>query len=203
MRRLVVLFSAATLSLAGGVIATSAVASGGTDTTEPSSSTAAHPIIGTWMVTDTRDPESDPGPIAFTADGIVINVETEAVGLGVWEPTGPTGVSLTFVEPVTGEGPDNTGTVTIRATGEVAADGQTFTADYTIEVNGVVGFLLGEYGPGTVTGTRVVVEPMGTPVGSLEELFGGPEEGTEGTGVTEGTAMAEATEVAAPPTTSS
>ena len=30
----------------------------------------------------------------------------------------------------------------------------------------------GEYGPGSVTGTRVVVEPMGTPVGSLEDFFG-------------------------------
>jgi hypothetical protein len=156
------------------------------------------------MVTDPSDPEGEPNPVAFTADGIVVNVETDGVvGLGVWEPIGPTDVTLTIVEPVTGEGPDNTGTVTIRATGEVAADGQAFTADYTIEVSGVVGLPMGEYGPGTVTGTRVVVEPMGTPVGSFEELFGGFEEDTEGTEVTEGSAMAEATEVAAPPTTSS
>ena len=50
--------------------------------------------------------------------------------------------------------------------------------------------------PAHLTGTRVVVEPIGTPVGSLEELFSELEEGTEGT------AVAEATEVAAPPTTS-
>src|SRR5262245_12068008 len=43
MRRLVVMFSAATLSLLGGVIATSAVASGGTATTEPSSAASEAP----------------------------------------------------------------------------------------------------------------------------------------------------------------
>jgi hypothetical protein len=73
------------------------------------------------------------------------------------------------------------------------------TADYTLEGSGIEGVPPGEYGPGQVTGTRVVVEPMGTPVGSLEDLFGGFEEGTE---VTSGTAMSEGTEVAAPPTTS-
>src|SRR5262245_17880367 len=79
MRRLVVLFSAATLSLVGGVIATSAVASGSTPATEPSSAateaaaateapastaggaesteaaapstaTATHPLVGSWKV---------------------------------------------------------------------------------------------------------------------------------------------------------
>jgi hypothetical protein len=68
-------------------------------------------------------------------------------------------------------------------------------------VSGVEGAPTGEYGPGQVTGTRVAVEPMGTPVGSLDELFAGFEEGTEpaeGTEPPEGTAVAEA----APPTTS-
>jgi len=37
----------------------------------------------------------------------------------------------------------------------------------------------GEYGPGSVTGTRIVVEPMGTPAGSFDDLFGQFEEGTE------------------------
>jgi hypothetical protein len=29
----------------------------------------------------------------------------------------------------------------------------------------------GEYGPSDATATRMVVEPMGTPVGTLEDLF--------------------------------
>ena len=61
--------------------------------------------------------------------------------------------------------------ITIRATVEVAADGQTFTGDYTIEAD-FEGAPPGEFGPGSVTGTRIVVEPMGTPVGSLDDLFG-------------------------------
>ena len=197
MRRLVTLFSAATLSLVGGVIGTSAVASGATDTTLPAS-TEAHPLIGTWIATDTSDPENPSTFVAaFSAGGTFVQVEDGEVSLGVWEPTGPTSAALTFSDQDPAE--EGGGSFTIRATVEVAPDGQTFTAEYTVEVSGVEGVTPGEYGPGSVTGTRVVVEPMGTPVGSLEELFGAFEEGTE---VTEGTAMAEATEVVAPPTTS-
>ncbi len=59
---------------------------------------------------------------------------------------------------------------TIRATGEVSADGQTFTAEFTLEITGGPS-PAGEYGPGHVTATRIPVEPMGTPVGSLNDLF--------------------------------
>jgi hypothetical protein len=193
MRRLVVLFSAATLSLVGGVIATSAVASGTTATTEPSSTagTEAHPIVGTW---NTETSSGDPGDVVFSADGSVVSVDSDGASLGVWEPTGPSTVALMFSGLIPAEeAGSGGGRFTIRATLEVAADGQSFSGDYTVEVTGVEGMPTGEYGPDSVTGTRVVVEPMGTPVGSLEDLFGSFEEGT---------AVAEATEVAAPPTTS-
>jgi hypothetical protein len=198
MRRLVTLFSAAALSLVGGVIGTSAVASGSTDTTLPAS-TEAHPLIGTWMITDTSEDPQDPSTSvsAFVPGGTWVQLEEGEFSLGVWEPTGPTSAALTFAAQIPAE--EGGGTFTIRATVEVAPDGQSLTADYTIEVSDVEGAPPGEYGPGSVTGTRVVVEPMGTPVGSLEELFGAFEEGTE---VTETTAIAEATEVVAPPTTS-
>jgi hypothetical protein len=207
MRRLVTLFSAATLSLVGGVIATSAVASGSTPTTEPSSDTAtatataaeAHPIVGTW---NTETSSGDPGDVMFSADGSVVSVDTEDVSLGVWEATGPSTVNLMFSGLIPAEeAGSGGGRFIIRATLEVAPDGQSFTGDYTVEVTADFEGAppAGEYGPDSVTGTRVVVEPMGTPVGSLEDLFGGFEEGTE---VTSGTAMSEGTEVAAPPTTS-
>ena len=64
------------------------------------------------------------------------------------------------------------GSATIRATIQVNPDGQSFTADYTVELSEDKGVPVGEYGPGAVTATRIGVEPMGTPVGSLEELFG-------------------------------
>jgi hypothetical protein len=194
MRRLVVLFSAATLSIVGGVIGAAAVASGSTATTEPSS-TEAHPMVGTWVLTDNSNPEG-PSTIvgAFSSDGTFVQVEEGDVGVGVWEPTGPTSAALTFTE--LGSPEEGGGSFTLRATVEIAPDGQSLTADYTVEVTGVEGVPAGEYGPGTATGTRVVVEPMGTPVGSLDELFGSFEPTIEGAEVTE------ATEVAAPPTTS-
>ena len=59
----------------------------------------------------------------------------------------------------------------------MSEDGQTFTAEFTIEFTGE-GAPTGEYGPGHVTGTRINVEPMGTPAGSLDDLFAQFEEGT-------------------------
>ena len=65
----------------------------------------------------------------------------------------------------------------VRAAGEVSEDGQSFTAEFTIGFIGE-GAPSGEYGPGHVTGTRINVEPMGTPAGSLDDLFAQFEEGT-------------------------
>jgi hypothetical protein len=66
---------------------------------------------------------------------------------------------------------------TIRAAGEVSEDGQTATAEFTLEFTDD-GAAAGEYDPGHVTATRINVEPMGTPAGSLEDLFAQFEEGT-------------------------
>ena len=64
------------------------------------------------------------------------------------------------------------GAFRIRASIEVAADGQSFTASYTLELlDPATGEGMGEYGPGTATGTRLMAEAPGTPVGSLEDLF--------------------------------
>jgi hypothetical protein len=198
MRRLVVVFSAAALSLVGGVIGTSAVASESTDPTVPSdAATDVHPVVGTWNLSDIADPEH-PFVVAFSADGNVVGVEEGVVSLGVWEATGPTSAALTITQPIPADelaGVEGA-SLTIRATFEVASDGLSLTADYTVETVGMDWMPAGaEWGPGHLTGTRVVVEPMGTPVGSLEELFSEEES-------TEGTAEVEATEVAAPPTTS-
>ena len=117
---------------------------------------------------DASDPEA-PFAASFSSDGIYQDSDPEGAGLGAWEPTGPTSAALTIV--IVSPAEDGGGMITIRATVEVAADGQTFTGDYTIEA-GFEGAPPGEFGPGSVTGTRIVVEPMGTPVGSLDDLFG-------------------------------
>ena len=117
-------------------------------------------------------------------DGVYIEVDTGDVTIGVWESTGPDTATMSYTST------DDDGSVTVRAS--ITVDGDNLSADFTLEFVGD-GAPSGEYGPGQVTGTRAVVEPMGTPVGSLDELFSILNEGTEGTGI------AESTEGAAPP----
>ena len=62
------------------------------------------------------------------------------------------------------------GFFTIRASIEVAEDGQSFAGTYTFEPPAAfaeaMGAPAGQLGPGEVTGQRVAVEPMGEPVSS-------------------------------------
>ena len=118
----------------------------------------------------------------------------------MWEATGPTSATLTLIQQFPAEDGESADRATIRATIEVDPDGQSFTAEYTLEFIGE-GAPAGEFGPASATGTRIAVEPMGTPAGSLEDLFGQFEEGTEP--ASEDTAMVTETSEAAPPTTTS
>jgi hypothetical protein len=86
-------------------------------------------------------------------------------------------VALTIVERF-GNEEEGAFTVTVRAAGEVDASGDALTGTYTVELTLPDGTRTGEYGPGTVEGTRIAVEPMGTPLGTLEELFAQFEEAT-------------------------
>jgi hypothetical protein len=188
MRRLV-LVSVAALSLVGGVIGASAVTSASTAPPVPSDgATTESPIVGTWLLTDVNDPESAPFTGAFIANGIYVEVDTGDVAIGVWEATGPDTVAMSYTST------DEEGTITVRAS--LTVDGDNVSADYTLEFVGE-GAPSGEYGPGQVTGTRVAVSPMGTPVGSLDELFSSFG-GTEAPGASEAAAPP-ATEAAAPP----
>jgi hypothetical protein len=112
----------------------------------------------------------------FTADGTYHEVDPDGTsGLGAWRATGETTMDLTILYP----GED--GTTHIRATVEMAADGQSFIASYTFELVGIDGISTGEYGPGEAAGTRLAIEAPGTPVGSMADLFaqfGGTPEAT-------------------------
>jgi hypothetical protein len=169
MRHLVVLFSAATLSLVGGVIATSAAASGSTATTEPSSaateapaateaaapSSAAHPLVGAWLM----EHGNTTYVASFDSDGTYQQVDSGNGQIGVWEATGPNSGLVTSIAVVSEA--DGGGLAKFRATFEVSADGQSVAIDWE-------GALLREgapvaLGPGTDTGVRVNVEQMGAP----------------------------------------
>ena len=88
----------------------------------------------------------------------------------MWQPTGPQSADVTIhFQQADAEGA--TSTAIVRAAVEVAGDGQSLTATYTLEFIGPDGTSSGQLGPTTATGTRLAVEPMGTPVGPLVAPF--------------------------------
>ena len=86
--------------------------------------------------------------------------------VGSWEPTGKrTGALTVLFHTMDAEGLVQA--VTIRADAKVSADDQNLTATYTLEFSSPDGTSTGQVGPGTATGTRIAVEPMGEPVAPL------------------------------------
>ena len=148
-----------------------------------------HPLVGAWLL-DADDPEEPPSLATFTSDGIFTRHEPDgADGVGSWEATGETTATVTFVSQFFTDEEGTVASTTVRAEVEVAEDGDSFTATYTLEFVGE-GFPEGEIGPGTADGERIAVEPMGTPVMSLEEAFAedGAEDGMDAGDAAEGEA---------------
>ncbi len=170
MRRFIIGCSVAAVLLLGGLASSTAVQA----TTPPSEAPAeSQPVVGAWVLTVEEFPDDPPELVAFHADGTYQSSSADGTtGIGAWEATGPSSFNLTFLE-LDDEGPSTM----IRAAGEVSEDGQSFTAEFTIGFIGE-GAPAGEYGPGHVTATRINVEPMGTPAGSLEDLFAQFDDGT-------------------------
>jgi hypothetical protein len=54
---------------------------------------------------------------------------------------------------------------TLRGSVEISADGESFTATYTLDLPMRAGGTSGQLGPVAASGVRVSVEPMGEPVG--------------------------------------
>jgi hypothetical protein len=138
--------------------------------------TEDHPIVGVWLA-DT-DPENEANALetfTFHSDGSYISVGGDDTTVGAWEATGATTGTLTLVGYESDDEGNAFGSITIRATFEVGADGNSFTGQYTFEFTEPDGTASGQAGPGTVTGTRLMVEAPGTPVMTLEELFGAVE----------------------------
>ena len=155
-------------------------------TTPPTEESAeGPPIVGSWVLKVDGFPEAFTELVAVQADGTLIDTNAAgSIGIGSWEATGPNSFNLTFNSlSLIGSTDRVEGSLamgTIRASGEVSEDGQSFTAEFTLELTGE-GTPPGEFGPGSVTGTRINVEPMGTPVAPVEALFPDlfpPDEGT-------------------------
>jgi hypothetical protein len=169
LRRLIIGSAAAALLLTGGALATSTAAVQAT--TPPTEAPAeGHPIVGAWIYHVDGFPEQFTSVAAFHSDGTWQDTGADgASSIGSWEATGPDSFDLTFVWlSLTEEG--SVTMFKIRAAGEVSEDGQSWTADYTLELTGE-GAPPGEYGVGTATATRINVEPIGTPTAPIEALF--------------------------------
>jgi hypothetical protein len=160
-RTIVVLLSA--IVLLGTVLV-----GGGAFATAQDTDLADHPLVGSWLVdTDTENPENLLELATIFADGAALLSSADGTtGHGAWEPTGDATANLTFVLVF-----EDGGRLTIRASAEVAADGQSFTSPYTNEFFDSSGQGSGEIGPGTAEGTLIEVEEPGTPVASFEEFF--------------------------------
>jgi hypothetical protein len=163
MRRILVPFLSVVVLL--GVVIAGAHTLGAQD-----ADMASHPLVGSWdLAVDIGDGDTScHSQVAFSADGTYIEASCEGfVSIGSWEPTGPTTANMSFL---TGSPED--GQIRIRAAIEVAEDGQSFTAPFTFDlIDPETGTGMGEYGPGMATGTRLVVEGPGTPVGTILDLF--------------------------------
>ena len=132
-----------------------------------SSDLAGHPIVGSWLLdTDLTDPKNAVSLVAFTADGIYMEVDDDGTtGLGSWASTGDTTgeMTLRFV--------DADGIAIIRASLEVSATDDMLRAEYTIEFVDPEGVSTGEYGPGKRKAPGQRSSRWGQPVGTLEDLF--------------------------------
>lgn len=161
-------FSSRIIAIGLVVVATLAVVMPSGGAAQDGVSRDGHPLVGGWFIDE--GPDSPPSLVFFSSDGAFQQVDgSGATGLGIWEATGPTTGNLTFwgIEADWDEG--TSGISTIRATVEVSEDGMSFTATYTAQWV-YDGDDSGELGPGTVTGTRMTVEPMGTPVASFDDF---------------------------------
>lgn len=145
--------------------------------------TQGHPLVGTWIAdTDPEDPTNPQDAFLFSADGGYIEVDANGdISLGAWQATGATTAILTIVGDQGDDEGNSYGTFILRASIEVGADGNSFTAEYTAEIIQPDGTSLGEAGPGQATGVRVTVEGPGESTMTFEQFFGQFEDGPEAT----------------------
>jgi len=129
-----------------------------------------HPAQGSWLVESIPgDAEYSPRMMILSRDGSALFVSGQTTtAVGGWEPRGDATAIATFT--VVTNGPAY---IVIRASLDIAPDGQSFTGNFTNEIvfDPAGGGTSGEIGPGTLTGARLTVEAPGTPVQSFEDFF--------------------------------
>jgi hypothetical protein len=144
--------------------------------------TDEHPAIGAWILDGSPEDTADPLELTTVSPGgIITNAGPDGTGYGSWAATGERSADATFLFPLYDPACGcAVGYGTIRASIEVAEDGQSFMGTYTVEFPAsmaeALGAPAGQLGPGTVTGERIAVEQMGEPVGPLPPEGAGTDE---------------------------
>jgi hypothetical protein len=134
-------------------------------------------FVGAWRVT-VSPPQGEPHPglLTFSADGTlqVADVPTQPAppglpvttlffsgGHGVWEPTRQDAAFIIDIL-VGAENGMPIGTLTLRGTAALESDNQSLHATYTVDFADPTGQVVST-GQGALQGTRIRVEPPGTP----------------------------------------
>lgn len=136
-----------------------------------------HPAAGVWLVESEPDlGEMGVRSLLLATDGsagVVSSASPGLTSLGAWKPTGDSTAHVTAYMVT-----DGPAYIVLRMALEIGSDGQTLTGTFTLEMvfdptspDGSSG----EIGPGSVTGTRVMVEGPGTPTSSFDDFFAVPE----------------------------
>jgi hypothetical protein len=140
----------------------------------------AHPVVGTWRLAVTPAAAAPhPALFAFAADGTLAVVGPPALpappgapyrathlasGLGVWAAAGASAAAFTADLLASDEDGTFVGTLTLRGTAAVGGDRREIAGDYeatAVDPGGQV--VAGAGGGGRLRGTRMAVEPPGTP----------------------------------------
>jgi hypothetical protein len=119
---------------------------------------AAHPLVGTWLLTFPDEPGAGPSLNAYTADGLAFQANPGRHGQGAWAATGERTAAMTLVLLIE-EGGVVRGTVRVRAGLEVDATGDALAGTFTTEFVGADGASTGQRGPLAVAGERIRAEP--------------------------------------------
>ena len=135
---------------------------------------AGRGFVGSWLLTV---PGTAPAHSLATvmADGTLIDsdppvfpagggapVTFHSAGQGVWRQTGPTTAAATFVDVVADAQGNYLGSETISERWTLGADGDSFGGRFSVRAVDPSGKVVSQVG-GTVQGTRITLQPMGTP----------------------------------------
>ena len=164
MHRFTVPFLVVAVWLIGSLaVGTAGPGAGAQDAATPTP-LADHPLVGSWLIAVAEDPSRPQTLNTFWADGnALFTVADGTTFQGTWVATGPRTAALTLYAIASPPGEEPIGFVRVSSSyNEVAETGDTFRGEAVIETIAYDGTVLESF-PVSVVGTRVTLQPAGTP----------------------------------------